>query len=102
MTGEHHKMRRRGDYKTHPGRATIKLLFLAMVAVAGLLLCLDWVDQGVLNTIKHTLNVPTIILLVVIINLVSFVLFLLAYAAWQWVRSDLKPPRSEQNYSNDP
>lgn len=91
----------RSVYKTHPGRATLKLLFLALVAAAALALSLQWVDQGVLDTIKHHLSVPTIILLVVIINLVSFVLFLLAYAAWQWVRSDLKPPPVERVYSEE-
>ncbi len=84
----------------HPGRAMIKLAFLTVLALAILIGCLQWVDRDVIDTLKYNVDVATIILLVVAINLMSFVLFCVLYIAWQWVRRDLKPPRPEQLYSD--
>jgi heme/copper-type cytochrome/quinol oxidase subunit 2 len=84
----------------HPGRAMIKLAFLAAFALMILIGCLQWVDQTVIDTLKYNLDASAIILLVIAINLMSFVLFCVLYIAWQWVRQDLKPPRPEQIYSD--
>ncbi len=88
------------DPAPHAGRALCKMGFLAVLGIAALIVCLRWLDGDVLDALKHHLDITTIVLLVVIINLISFVLFVAAYAAWQWVRSDLKPPHGPDDYSS--
>lgn len=89
-------------YRQNPARALAKLVFMAALALGALFACLQLVDEEALSALKHSLNAPTIIGLVLIINLISFVFFLILYAAWQWVRRDLKPPRPEEAYSDKP
>lgn len=67
--------------------AAIMLVLAAMVAVVH--------DGQVLDELKHSLSLWTIVALVVIINLVSFLCFVVLYAAYRWVRRDLKPRRDD-------
>ena len=83
------------DNTCHHRRAFFKiaiLLFGAVLLIAGLGLLID--DHS-LQQLKHNLSLGTIIILVIIINLVSFVCFMLMLAAYKWVRGDLKPHRQD-------
>ena len=79
----------------HPLRALFKMatILLGLLAVAGFLLLT--IDESVLDQLKFNLSLGTLIALVVVINLISFIFFIILYAAYQWVRRDLKAPRSE-------
>lgn len=79
----------------HPLRAVLKMaaIIVGLLAVAGVLLLT--IDDSVLDQLKFNLSLGTLIVLVVVINIISFVFFMILYAAYQWVRRDLKGPRSE-------
>lgn len=85
-------------YHPHPGRACMKMAIIfgvALLTLAGLVFSIE--DQT-LDTLKHTLSIGNIIVLVLVINLASLMMFMILYAAYQWVRKDLKPPRPESRY----
>jgi len=88
------------SYCPRPGRACIKvavILITAAVILAGLIFT---IEDETLETLKHTLSIGNIVALVLIINLGSFAVFMCFYAAYQWVRRDLKPPRPESRYQD--
>lgn len=71
-------------------RIAFKLAMIIVTAafvIAGLVWSID--DQA-LDNLKHRLSLWTLIALLLIINVVSFVSFLVMYTAWKWVRNDLK------------
>ena len=63
------------------------VLFLALLLLAVLVLTIN--DQA-LDELKFNLGLWTIIALVLIINLVSFVSFLVMYMIYRWVKKDLE------------
>ena len=74
-------------------RIALKLAFIVITAglvIAGLVWSID--DQA-LDNLKHRLSLWTLIALLLIINLVSFISFLVTYMAWKWVRVELKPDK---------
>ena len=74
-------------------RACLKLaalLALACLLLTGAFYALETQHAAM---IKHNLSLGTIVLLLVIINLVCFICFLLLFAAYNWVKDDLKPQR---------
>lgn len=80
---------------------------MKVAALAGLLLLMIGllslsIDQAALNQLKFDLSLWTVIALVIIINLISATSFIILYAAYLWVRCDLKPPRSEDMPDHDP
>lgn len=61
------------------------IIFAAIVVLALLLLALD--DRA-LDELKFNLGLWTIIVLVLIINIVSFISFMVMYLAYRWVKHD--------------
>lgn len=88
-------------YCPHPGRACAKLFVILCGAAVLLFSIIYFIDEETLDTIKQSLSVGTIVTLVVVINLGSFIIFMALYAAWQWVRCDLKAPRPENRPENN-
>jgi cytochrome b subunit of formate dehydrogenase len=89
------------EYCPHPKRAMMKILVL--LAALGLL---GWgvfvlFDDSAIDQIKYDLSLSALILLVVAVNIVSLIFFVLLYMAYQWVRGDLKAPRSEDSASDN-
>ncbi len=76
--------------KAQPARGFCKLMAVTALAIAVVTILAYFLDNAVLDTLKHSLSIGTIILLVVIINLVSFICFLILMAAYQWIRPDFK------------
>lgn len=72
-------------------RACVKMALIALLAALALIILVIGFDRDVLDTLKHSLSLWTVLALVVIINLVSFVCLVALYAGYRWVRSDLKP-----------
>lgn len=75
-------------------RALIKIgvvLFTIVLIVAGLS---HFVSAQALDELKHSLSLWTMISLVLIINLVTLGSFIVLFAAYQWIRCDLKPQKS--------
>lgn len=71
-------------------RALCKVLLIAIIAaliVAGLS---QLVTDQALDELKYSLNLGTIVILVIVINIVSFTCFLIFYTLYQWVKKDLK------------
>ena len=83
------------SYSRNPRRAVLKIAVIIgiMLLSAGLLSLA--VDNTAINQLKFDLSLWTVIVLVLIINLVSAGCLIILYAAYRWVRQDLKPPRSE-------
>ncbi|MCB1530845.1 MAG: hypothetical protein H6853_01690 [Rhodospirillales bacterium] len=84
-------------YRPRPGRACTKIFVLLCAAVILFLTLAYCIDKETVDTLKQSLSVGTIVALVVVINLISFIVFMVMYAAWQWVRCDLKAPRPENH-----
>lgn len=74
-------------------RACAKIALVAVLVLAAIAALILLLDGQALDQFKHTLSLWTIVALVIIINLVSFVCFVVLYAAYRWVRRDLKPQR---------
>lgn len=85
----------RSQWSPHPRRAIVKMIIVLALAVGALAALIFSIDDQVLDQLKHSLSIGTIIALVLLINIVSFVAFILLYAAYQWVRCDLKPGARE-------
>ncbi len=67
-----------------------KICVVLVVALALLFGLIMLVGDQHLDQLKHSLSLGTIILLVVILNVVSFICFIVMYGAYQWIRTDLK------------
>ena len=76
-------------------RACAKMAVVVLGIVLVLAVAAALIDRPMLDEIKHTLSLRTIVALVIIINLVSGVCLLGLYAAYRWVRRDLKPRRDD-------
>lgn len=72
------------------GRALLKTALVAAVAALAVLALSQVVNDRMLDEIKHNLSMGTIIALIILINAVSGVCFLALFAAWRWIRRDLK------------
>lgn len=85
------------EYCPHPKRALVKIG--ALLVIFGLLIwggfCLF--DDSAIDQMKYDLSLGALILLVVVVNVISLIFFVLLYMAYQWVRRDLKAPRSEDS-----
>lgn len=68
------------------------ILFGVLLVLTGLAF---FVDGQTINELKYNFSLELIIALVIIINLVSFLCFTVLYAAYQWIRRDLKPARND-------
>lgn len=71
-------------------RACMKMFVIIAAAVALIAALGFFIDDRAVDELKHTLDLWTIVTLVVIINLVCFVCFLVLSSAYHWVKSDLK------------
>jgi uncharacterized BrkB/YihY/UPF0761 family membrane protein len=80
----------------HRGRACAKMAVVAFGVIVVLALMIGLLNEQMLDELKHTLSLWIIVALVVIINLVSFLCFVVLYAAYRWVRRDLKPGRDDE------
>jgi hypothetical protein len=76
-------------------RAALKLAFIVAIIIALVAALWAFIDKNALYELKHGLSPGPIIALVVIINLVSFLCFIVMFAAYHWVRRDLRPPRED-------
>ena len=81
---------------TNKKRACVKIAVVAVAVIAALAALALLLDGQALDELKHTLSLWTIVALVLVINLVSFVCFVILYAAYRWVRRDLKPQRDAE------
>ena len=72
-------------------KACLKLLAIAAVTVVLIFLFGSFIDEETISGIKDNFSLWTIIALVIVINLVSFLCFIAMFAAYKWVQADLKP-----------
>jgi len=88
-------------FARNPRRA----FFKGSVVVAGLMAfaLILWAlfNHGAVDQLKFNMSLSSLIAVVLLINLASFACFVILYAAYQWVRSDLKCPRSEDHSEKD-
>jgi len=84
-----------GKSTLNPLRASLKiaLIVAALLVLAGLLALT--IDSQALDQLKLDLSLWSLIAVVLIINIVSFAIFITLFFAYQWVRCDLKNPRIE-------
>lgn len=74
----------------------VKAGFVFIVILAALYLLVHFVgNQVFLNELKYSLSVWTVIALVIIVNLVSFLCFMVLFAAWRWIRRGLKTDQGD-------
>lgn len=70
------------------GRGLIKITAIFIVTILIIFVCSHFIDEGSLEFLKHNLSLWTIIALVVIINLVSFLCFVAMYFTYRWIKKD--------------
>lgn len=75
-------------------RAVLKTAVILLVLVFFAALIALFVNDSLIDTLKFNLSLGALIGLVVMINIISFICFMALYAAYQWVRCDLKAPRN--------
>jgi len=56
---------------------------------------IGFVNEETLDGLRHHLTLSLIIAIVVIINVTSFLLFMLFWAIYQWIRRDFDPAAEE-------
>lgn len=71
-------------------RALCKVLLIAILATIIVAALSQLVTGQALDELKYSLNLGTIVILVIVINIVSFTCFLIFYTLYQWVKKDLK------------
>lgn len=76
-------------------RACVKTAIVLIATLAVVIGLSFLIDKDVLSELKHGLTLSTIILLLILINLISFLCFIVMFAAYQWIRRDLKPTRPD-------
>lgn len=89
-------------YCRNPKRAILKIASLAALLLLFVGLLSLTIDHDAISRMKFDLSLWTVIALVLIINLLSAACFIVMYAAYLWIRRDLKPPRSEDMPDQDP
>lgn len=87
-------------YCPHPKRALLKVAGLLVVLAALVWGALVAFDDSIIDQMKFDLSLGALILVVVVVNAVSLLFFVAVYMAYQWVRRDLKAPRSEDSPSD--
>jgi hypothetical protein len=88
-------------YARRPWHALAKVVVIvAAIALAGYFLA-EKLDDPAISRLKFNLSLASLIGIVVVINLASLSCIALLYAAYRWVRRDLKAPRSEDILSID-
>jgi hypothetical protein len=73
----------------------IALIVAGLLLLAGLLALT--VDSQALDQLKLDMSLWSLIAVVLIINIVSFAVFIVLFFAYQWVRCDLKPPSASDD-----
>ncbi len=79
----------------NPRRAVLKMISILAVVLLVLAGLIHFFSDQMIDELKHSFSVWTIITLILIVNLVSFVCVIVMFAAYRWVRGDLRPRRDE-------
>jgi len=74
----------------NPRRALIKTLCVAAFLGGVLAALIAFVDERTFHDLRHHLTLGLIIAIVVIINIVSFLLFIIFWAIYRWIKRDLE------------
>ena len=77
-------------------RAFIKIAVIIVLAVLAISTLAFFINDRSVEQLQHNFSLWTIIALVMIINLVSFLCFIMLYLAYRWVRADLKPGEDDE------
>ena len=86
-------------YAKNTRRAAMKIAVIAVfLIIVGALASIP-LNDPTLDRLKFNLNLGMLIGLVVLINVISLLTMAILYAAYKWVRRDLKAPRSEDDLS---
>lgn len=85
-------------FARNPLRALLKIIAIVAVLLGLAMLLGMTLSHDVVRQLKFNMSLSSLITVVVIINLVSFACFIVLHAAYQWVRRDLKSPRSEDDH----
>ncbi len=88
-----------GCYAKNIRRAMMKIAVIAVFLMIVVALAAIPLNDPALDRLKFNLNLGTLIGLVVLVNVISLLTMALLYAAYKWVRNDLKAPRSEDDPS---
>jgi uncharacterized BrkB/YihY/UPF0761 family membrane protein len=72
-------------------RALVKMLGVAALLGGVLVALITFVDEETFHDLRHHLTLWLIIAIVVIINIVSFLLFIIFWAIYRWIKRDLEP-----------
>ena len=75
---------------TSVGRGCFKIIILLAVCAVIVGVLTQFIDEQSIDALKHNMSVWTIITLVIVINLVSFMCFTVMYFAYRWIKKDFK------------
>ena len=75
----------------NPKRAYIKMACVAAVLGVALGALITFVDRETFHDLRHHLTLLLIIAIVVIVNITSFLLFVLFWGVYRWIKRDFDP-----------
>lgn len=78
-------------------RALCKVGLIVLLAAILVAVLSHFATGQALDELKYSLNLGTIVILVVVINVVSFSCFLIFYTLYQWVKKDLRENRPDED-----
>lgn len=78
-------------------RALCKVGLIVVLAVSLVAVLSHFATDQALDELKYSLNLSTIVILVIVINVVSFSCFLIFYTLYQWVKKDLRENRPDDD-----
>ena len=88
---------------TSVGRGCFKIVLLLAICAVLVGVLTQFIDEQSIEALKHNMSVSTIITLVIVINLVSFMCFTVMYFAYRWIRKDFKnKPDAVDDLSDTP
>ena len=82
--------------KPNAKRACVKIVILLAIATGAAFVLAVFLNGQALDYLKHGLNLWTIVALVMMVNLLSFICFIVFAVAYHWVKQDLKGTTSSE------
>lgn len=76
-------------------KALLKTAFVAGIAVFILVCLLTGFTDHHLDHLKHSLNLGSIVALVIVINIVTFLCLIVMFVAYRWIKKDLDLDKKE-------
>lgn len=79
------------ELRPHRLRGYAKLAGSAAIFLLALYSLTIFVEEELLNDLRHELTLPLVLMIVVAINVAAFLFFTLVWKLYRWIKRDLDP-----------